>query len=458
MSETSERYEFRFPDVGEGIHEGVVVEWLVAEGQSIHEDAPLVKVETDKAVVDIPSPRSGLVAKLHAAAGATINVGDVIVTFDGADAVGGSPAGGAPAGGAPAGEPARDSAPAPRPPEPALAAGPAPQEDWPPGSPDRRPLATPHTRAMARRLGVDLKRLLGSGRAGRITDEDVERASEALTPAKGPHSAPSAAPEGPGSPVSAARVAPAASGDPQDERLPVTHLRRVIAKAMHSSLQRSATVTHVDEADVTELVALQRRLRQRFEAEAGPRLSITPFFVRALVSALRDHPKFNAFHDEARDEIVLRKSYNIGVAVDTPEGLMVPVVKAADRKSLTTLAGEIGDLAARAKTRSLSLDELRGGTCTLTNIGPVGGLFATPILNHPELAIVGTHAIKDRAVFVDGPEGSGSESSSETLARRKIMYLSVSFDHRFIDGAEAARFLADLGRRLSDPELLMAYM
>jgi pyruvate dehydrogenase E2 component (dihydrolipoamide acetyltransferase) len=403
-------FEFRFPDVGEGIHEGRVVQWLIEEGQAVTLDQPLVQVETDKAVVDLPSPVAGVVAKLHAAAGATIHVGDVLVTYGEAGATG-----------------ATESAP-----PPTIATPPA----RPAGE---RPAATPHTRALARKLGVDLTRVAGSGRAGRITDEDVEAAA-APVPAAPP--AP-VTPPSPPSPVPAsAPRRPADAG--LEERVPLTHLRKVIADAMHGSLQTAAHVTHVDEADVTDLLALRKRLNEKL-APSGTRLTLAPFFVKALVAGLKLHPKLNASFDAATNELVLKRAYHIGLAVDTPEGLIVPVVHDADRRSLEQLAVRIDDLAGRARERRLSLDELRGGTCTLTNIGPVGGLFATPIIHQPELAIVGTHAIKEKPGFV-----------GDEIRRRSYMYVSVSFDHRFIDGAEAARFLADVVARLSDPDRLIA--
>lgn len=405
-------FQFRFPDVGEGIHEGRVVEWLVAEGASVAEDQPLVRVETDKAIVDLPSPRAGTVTRRHVAEGATVHVGEALVTFDGdAD---------------------ETTTPGPASPGPAAAATP------PPRSTAARPPATPHTRALARRLGVALEQVAGTGRGGRVTDEDVTaHAASARSPGRPDEAAGAPAPSGP-SP--AARTTEAAD----EERVPLSHLRKVIAAAMRDSVQAAAHVTHVDEADVTDLLALRRRLNDKL-APGGVRLTLAPFFVKALVAGLKRHPKLNARFDAATDELVLLKRYHVGLAVDTPEGLIVPVIRDADRLSLEQLSTRIDDLATRARERRLGLDELRGGTCTLTNIGPVGGLFATPILHQPELAIVGTHAIKERPGFV-----------GDEIRRRSYLYVSVSFDHRFIDGAEAARFLSDVVARLSDPDRLVA--
>ncbi len=410
-------FVFNFPDVGEGIHEGRVVEWLVAEGETVDEDQPLLKVETDKAVVELPSPRSGTILRLHAAAEAAIFVGDPLVTIG--DSGEELPEGEAPSGDGPA-------AAAPAPP-----AGPAAPS---PAAATHRPLATPRTRALARKLGVDLQAVRGSGAGGRITDDDVQR-----TAAGGAPAVPS-----PASSVVAPRAV-SVTADGEVERLPLTHLRKVIANAMRASKQMSAHVTHVDEADVTDLVAHYRRAKPVIEERSGVRFTLLPLFIKALVATLQKYPIFNASVDEEQQEIVFKKYYNIGVAVDTPEGLIVPVIRDADRKDMVEIAGEVADKAERARSRQLNLDELKGGSCTITNIGPLGGVFATPIINQPELAIVGLHAIKERPEVVDGE-----------IAIRKMMYLSISFDHRYIDGAEAARFMSDMVRLLSEPMLLMA--
>ncbi len=405
---------FNFPDVGEGIHEGRVVEWLVAEGETVAEDQPLLKVETDKAVVELPSPNAGTVLMLHVPADSAIEVGDALVTIGEAGEA------------LPESGRKKDS--------PKLVEVPAVAEVTPvaPVSGKRRPLATPRTRALARKLGVDLEAIQGSGSGGRITDEDVQRAAESP-----------ATPVAPGSTAVPAGVAEV-TADGEVERIPVSHLRKTIAGAMRASKQISAHVTHVEEADVTDLFEHYRTVKASVEADGG-RFTLLPFFIKALVTVLNDHPIFNASVDEERGEILLKKYYNIGIAVDTPEGLIVPVIKDADRKDMVELAAEIVDLAGRARERKLRLDELRGGSCTITNIGPLGGVFATPIINQPELAIVGLHKIQDRPVVVDGE-----------IVIRKMMYMSISFDHRWIDGAEGARFMTDMVNLVSKPGLLMA--
>ena len=405
-------FVFNFPDVGEGIHEGRVVEWLVAEGDTVAEDQALVKVETDKAVVELPSPHAGTVLRLHAAADADIVVGDPLVTIGEAGE-----------------ELPEDFAPAA---EAAPAMAPTEVETPAPVAGGRRPLATPRTRALARKLGVDLQTIQGSGSGGRITDEDVERAAEGGAPAA---PAPQVAPVG----------TVAATVDGEVERVPITHLRKTIARAMRTAAHTAAHVTHVDEADVTDLLAHYRRAKPVIEERTGVRFTLLPLFIKALVATLQQHPIFNASVDEERGEIIYKKYYNIGVAVDTPEGLIVPVIRDADSKDLVELAAEVADKAERARSRQLGLDELKGGSCTITNLGPLGGIFATPIINVPELAIVGLHAIKERPEVVDGE-----------IVIRKMMYLSVSFDHRYIDGAEGARFMSDMVRLVSEPMMLIA--
>ena len=409
-------HQFNFPDVGEGIHEGRVVEWLVAEGDSVAEDQPLLKIETDKAVVELPSPNTGTVLRLHVRADEAIEVGDALVTIG------------------EAGESLPESNALREAPKTVEAPPIAVMEMEPvsPVSGRRRPLATPRTRARARKLGIDLGTIQGSGAGGRITDEDVQRAAAA-----------------PSRPVALTVVAAPAgiaetTADGEVERVPLSHLRKLIAGAMRASKQISAHVTHVEEADVTDLFEHYRMVKASVEADGG-RFTLLPFFIKALVTVLKDYPIFNASVDEEREEILLKKYYNIGIAVDTPEGLIVPVIRDADQKDMVELAAEIVDLAGRARERRLTLDELRGGSCTITNIGPLGGVFATPIINQPELAIVGLHKIQDRPVVVDGE-----------IVIRKMMYMSISFDHRWIDGAEGARFMSDLVRLVSKPGLLMA--
>jgi pyruvate/2-oxoglutarate dehydrogenase complex dihydrolipoamide acyltransferase (E2) component len=421
-------FTFLFPDVGEGIHEATVVEWLIAEGDAVAVDQPMVKVETDKAVVELPSPRAGQILKLNAAAGDLIHVGDELVVI-------GEAGEDVPESAAPAASEAAVTA------APAAAAAPVTEST----KSARRPVATPRTRALARRMGVDLTTIVGSGPHGRILDADVEQAAAGgSTPAAPAAPQMAASEKPPAAPVAAMPPATTPTADGPVERVPLTHLRKVIAGAMRTSKQISAHVTHVEEADVTDLMAIYRQLKPSIQEQAGVKFSVLPFFVKALVRTLRDFPMFNASVDEGAGELVLKRYYNIGLAVDTPEGLIVPVVKNADTKDMVTMAAEIADLAERARSRQLSLDEIRGGTCTVTNIGPLGGVFATPIINQPELAIIGLHKIQERPVVRDGE-----------IVVRHMMYLSVSFDHRWIDGADAARFMSAYVRLVSNPNELM---
>ncbi len=417
-------FVFNFPDVGEGIHEGTVVEWLVAEGDVVAEDQPLLKVETDKAVVELPSPSGGTVIKIHFSVGDLIHVGDALIVIgeagesvpdSSADTTGSLKV--SQSASAPVVEDAGQ-------PVTSVALG------------LRRPIATPKTRALARSLGVDLSQVTGTGAGGRISDQDVESASRGEVSA----AAPAAVQVEVDVPSNVTITA-----DGPVERIALTHLRKVIAGAMRSSKQISAHVTHVEEADATALMAAYRDLKPQIEAEHGIKFSVLPFFIKALVECLKDFPIFNASVDEEAGEVVLKKYYNIGIAVDTPQGLIVPVIKDADSKDMVQLAREVADLAGRARERRLGLGELRGGSCTITNIGPLGGVFATPIINQPELAILGLHKIEQRPVVREGQ-----------IVIRDMMYLSISFDHRWIDGAQGARFMTAFSRLISNPNLLMA--
>ena len=462
-------YSFPFPDVGEGIHEGQLVEWLAKKGDTVKEDQPLCRVETDKAVVEIPSPVSGTILELRGNAGDIIHVGNPLVIFEISGAAPATKGGGhdAPAAAIPAASAASPihavsthAAATP------AAAAPIPPVSLP-AAPPKRPQeipATPHTRALARQLGVDITRVTGTGRAGRVTDEDIHAA------AKAPHAAPpQQAPVAPiplheqvaaqaftaRHPVESAAAVPQAAAKPAAapvlsestkeglvERVPLTFLRRKIAEQMALSRQQLVHVTHVEEADVTELFAHYEHSKRAL-AVRDIKLTPLPYFIKATVACLKDFPIFNASYDAQKGELIYKKYYNIGMAVDTPEGLVVPVIKDADRKDIATLAKEIRDLATRARSRQLKIEEMRGGSYTITNIGPVGGVFATPIINYPELAILGLHKIEDRPAVVKGE-----------IVIRKRMYLSTSFDHQVIDGADAARFMRALAEMLADPAYL----
>lgn len=421
-------YEFRLPDIGEGVAEGEVVQWFVQEGAEIREDAPLVSVLTDKANVEIPSPKAGRVVRLHAKVGEKVKVGAPLVTIEVAgDAGPGIP----PAPAAPT-EPAAPAAPA-------ASASPAPASPPPSGS---RVLASPHVRRLAAERGIDLAQVRATGPAGRITEADLEA-----------HGGAPAAPESPAVPAPAATPpTPTATGGaaarPAEagvERIPIIGVRRVIAERMHESRQRAAHFTYVEEVDATELVRWRERTAKHIE-KRGVKLTYLPFIVKAVVSGLREFPRMNATMDDEHQELVVHRDFNIGIATAAPEGLIVPVVHNAERKSVATLAVEIQTLAERGKAGKLTRPELTGGTFTITSLGALGGVLATPILNYPEVGILGVHKISARPVV--RPDGA--------IGVAQMMNLSVSLDHRVLDGIVGAQFLAVVKGALEDPHQLFA--
>ena len=391
--------EFKFPDVGEGIAEGEIVHWLVKEGDWIEEDQDLVQVETDKAVITLHSPFTGKIEKLYGKEGEVIKVGALLTTVqDGGEAA------------------------------------PAPQSEKTDSGTVvgslgeekeieivRSVLATPAVRALAKQMKLDLAEVKGTGPGGRITKEDVERAAEKIA-------------EPPGA---------AADTYGPVEKVSLRGLRRTVAKRMAEASKRVAAVTLWEDADITELEQLRAEEKKRAEAK-GVKLTYLPFLIKASLAALKAHPYFNATLDEDAEEIVLKKYYNIGIAVDTSDGLMVFVIKEADRKSLLDLAIEGAALAEKARDRKIDLAELRGSTFTITNYGVVGVSYGTPIINHPEVAILGMGRIADRPVALNGQ-----------IVVRKIMPLSLAFDHRVIDGVEAGRFLNVVIQHLEHPDLML---
>jgi 2-oxoglutarate dehydrogenase complex dihydrolipoamide succinyltransferase (E2) component len=427
-------FEFRLPDIGEGIHEGEIVKWLVKEGDIVREDQPMVEVMTDKATVEIPAPRAGKILKLNAKEGETVKVGSVLVIIEEL--------------GEAKPEPKREvvEAPPQREPEPVAAAVSttattvaAPPPPSPTAAPAQRVLATPATRKLARELGVDIAQIRGTGPGGRVTDEDVRRFAAART-APQPPPTPSPAPTPP--PAAPAFAPGAVVTDRREERIPLRGIRKRIAEHMHQSKTTAAHFTYVDEVDMTELIQIREQMKPLAE-QKGVKLTYLPFIVKASVAALKEMPILNASIDEAKGEIVIKKYYNIGIATATDEGLIVPVIKDADRKSLLEIAMEIERLAKAAREGKIALSDLQGGTFTITSLGALGGLFATPIINYPEVAILGIHEIKKRPVVRDNQ-----------IVIRDIMYVSLSFDHRLIDGDVGARFCKKIISYLENPKLL----
>ena len=438
--------EFKLPDIGEGVVEGEIVRWLIAEGDTLSEDQPMVEVMTDKATVEIPTPRAGKVLKLMVPSGKLCAVGQVMIVID-TDGTGSKPH-----------APQQPSAPAVTRAAAAQApvAGPV-QTVSAAEAAGRKVLATPATRQLARNLGLDLRTLVGSGPGGRITRDDVRRASGDKTAPRAavpqaaqaalaaPAATPAGAPAAPQATPSLSRPAAPPVTVPvsaEDERLPFRGLRKKIAENMLRSKLSAAHFTYVEECDVTELVALRKRAQKRAQ-ERGIKLSFLPFLIKAVVSGLKKYPIVNSTLDEQREEIVLRKSYHIGVAAATESGLIVPVLRNADRMSLFQIAGELEPLTERARTGKASRDELSGSTFTISSLGKLGGVLATPIINFPEVAVLGVHKIKETPVVRDGQ-----------IVIRQIMNLSISLDHRIVDGYEGAMFLQHVVGLLEDPTLM----
>ena len=446
-------FEFRFPDVGEGIHEGEIVEWKVKEGDRVNKDQVIALIETDKAVVEVPSPRSGVVAKLNFKVGEKIKVGEVLLTIaEQGEKVS-------------AGKAIEEKKAAPErqkeTPLQKIAAKVSEKEvaqrkdeggvvgKIEAGSgvlaPSREgresakkaeavsdALALPKTRKLAEELGVDLSKLKGSGDGGRIRDEDVKAFAEHVPVA--------------GTPSNAPKVSFDAFG--RTLEIPMSATRRRIAEKMSISFSKIPHAVEMVEVDVTELDAL-RQAEKEVAENKGFKLTYLPFIVRAVVSALEKNPYLNSSYDEEKQEIVLKQYYNIGIAVDTPHGLMVPVVKRVNEKSILKIAEETNKLAILARSREIKLEDLQGGTFTITNYGSIGGTFGVPIINHPEVAILGIGRIQEKPVV------TGQGMMGHKIEIRKMLPLSLSFDHRVVDGAQAAQFIADLTKLLEDPKLFM---
>jgi len=407
-------YEFRLPDVGEGIAEAEIVRWLVQPGERVGLDDPLVEIETDKAVVEVPAPVAGVVVSQGGSAGDTLHVGDLLAVLETESASADTRLSNGP--------PARSHEPAARATEPLP---PSPDGRTSGVARERRPLATPAVRKLARELGVDLAAVNGSGPGGRISAGDVQaaagnRPAVAAVVSTGRPS-PVTPREGGGHDVSMPAPTPAMIGD--DERIPLRGLRKRIAESMALSWRTIPHITGMDEIDASELIALRERLRPGLEQQ-GVHLSYLPIIVKAAVAALRLHPAVNASLDDAAGEIVVHHTYNIGIATATPEGLIVPVLHDAEKKSLRDLAVEIHALSEQARDRTIALTAIQGGTFTLTNFGSLGGWLGTPIIRPGEAAILGIGRIQDRPWVVDG-----------RIEVRPVLALSFAADHRLIDGA-----------------------
>ena len=400
-------YEFRLPDTGEGVAEGEVVKWLVKEGTEVKENQPLVEIMTDKVNVEIPSPKAGTILKLMAREGEVVKVGQVLIVIKEKSEIASTP-------------PQTISPPEPnRSPTGKVVSASALES-----SQLREILATPATRKLARDLGVDLTLVHPTGPGGRITDEDVRSKMK-------------------GAQVTTVSSAMKSTAIGPEERISLRGLRRKIAERMMKSQSISAQVTHVEEIDMTELVQLREKTKAATE-KRGIKLTYIPFIIKALVPALKQFPYLNATLDDEKQEIVLKKYYNIGIATATEQGLLVPVVRNADHKTIIQLAEEVARLSEKARAGQLTLDEVQGGTFTITNIGGVGGLFATPILNWPEVGILGVYKITKRPIVRENQ-----------VIIRDMTNLSISFDHRVLDGEMAANFMNLVKQHLEDPKMLL---
>ncbi|SDN54773.1 2-oxoglutarate dehydrogenase E2 component [Actinomyces ruminicola] len=446
----------KMPALGESVTEGTVSSWLKSVGDTVEVGEPLLEVATDKVDTEVPSPVAGTLLEIRVAADETVEVGAVL-------AIVGDPAEAAEAAGAPAAPAPQESAPAPAPTAPAPAA-PAPEPAAPVSEPAAAPpsaaYVTPIVRKLARERGVDLATVTGTGIGGRIRKQDVEAAAaqaEAARSAAAPAApqaeaaaatapvAEAAAEPVPSAPATAgdARPAPTADGSELRGRTEkMSRLRRLISERMMASLQTSAQLTTVVEVDITRVAALRARAKNEFLARNGTKLTYLPFFVAAATEALKAHPKLNATIGDG--QVTYHDVEHIGIAVDTPRGLYVPVVKHAGDLNIPGLAKRINDLAARTRDNRVDPGELSGATFTITNTGSGGALFDTPIINQPEVAILGLGAITRQPRVVKDADGN------EVIAVRSVCYLSLSYDHRLIDGADASRYLMTVKKRLEE--------
>ncbi|MDO5065425.1 MAG: 2-oxoglutarate dehydrogenase, E2 component, dihydrolipoamide succinyltransferase, partial [Actinomyces bowdenii] len=438
------------PALGESVTEGTVSSWLKAVGDTVEVDEPLLEVATDKVDTEVPSPAAGVVLEIRVAEDETVEVGTVLAIIGDPSEASGSPE--------PA-QPAPEAAPEPQAPAAPEAAAPAPaapaEAATAPAAPAPAPSAaaqtayvTPIVRKLARDKGVDLSTITGTGVGGRIRKQDVEAAAKAAQEAREAEQAAQATAAAPASQGAAAPTSAPASAKPAVDTVlrgkteKMSRLRQVISERMVDSLQTSAQLTTVVEVDVTRVAALRARAKNDFLARNGTKLTFLPFFVAAATEALKAHPKINASIDGK--QVTYHDVEHVGIAVDTPRGLLVPVVKNAGDLNIPGLAKRINDLAARTRDNKVNPDELSGSTFTITNTGSGGALFDTPIINQPEVAILGLGAITKQPRIIKDADGG------EVIAIRSVCYLALSYDHRLVDGADAARYLMTVKKRLEE--------
>ncbi len=428
--------DVKLPELGEGVTEGELVKWLVKSGDSVKADQPIAEVLTDKATVEVPSPVAGTVKDLKFKAGDVVKVGSTMITLTGA----GSAKPSTSEKTAPAG--AQREVPASAHANFAAAstgngAGASVASGIFPPVADSKILATPATRRLAREMNVDINSLSGSGLAGRVTREDVMSA-------KGGAGAPAPSAKALSAPgMSIPRPSYQGPAGAAEERVPLIGIRKKIAENMQKSKHIIPHFTIMDEAKVDEMVTLRESLKE-FAEKQGTKITYLPIIMKAMIATIREFPMFNASIDDAAGELVYKKYFNLGFAADTPNGLVVPVIKNADQKNILEISKEILDLSKRARDGKLKPDEMKGATITITNIGSIGGTYATPVINHPEVAILGMYKIDEKPVIKNGQ-----------LAAIKVMNFTVTADHRLIDGAVAARFLKAFIERIENPGKLL---
>ncbi|MFC7392399.1 dihydrolipoamide acetyltransferase family protein [Scopulibacillus cellulosilyticus] len=419
-------YSFKLPDIGEGIHEGEIVKWFVKPGDEVKEDDVLAEVQNDKSVVEIPSPVDGKVLEIKADEGTVAVVGDVIVTLDAEGHEGDDAEESA----------AEDTKEEQQETEAKADNKEEKQEAASAKNNDSRVIAMPSVRKYAREKGINISEVHGSGNNGRILKEDVDQF------VSGGGQAAEKADEKPAE-TAAQKAAPVPAQAGLETREKIRGIRKAISNAMVHSKHTAPHVTLMDEVDVSKTVAHRKEFKAE-AAEQGIKLTYLPYVVKALVSALKEFPALNATIDDENEEIVYKHYYNIGIATDTDAGLVVPVIKDADRKSMYQMATEISEYATKARDGKLAAEDMKGGSCTITNIGSAGGQWFTPVINHPEVAILGIGRIAEKAIVRDGE-----------VVVAPVLALSLSFDHRLIDGATAQNALNKIKRLLNDPQRLI---
>jgi len=428
--------DVKLPDIGEGVTEGELIKWLVKEGDKVSADQPIAEVMTDKATVEVPTPHAGVVKQFKYKEGDMIPIETVMLTLE--ESAGGEKKA-APVAAAPAPKPAATAPSAPvAPSAPAPVAMSAGMEVYPPAS-EIHVLATPATRRLAREMNIDINHLSGTGLAGRVTREDVLNLKRS-------GGAGAAGEPGLAAKASIPRPSFKGVGGASEERVAIRGIRKKIAENMQLSKHVIPHFTLMEEARADELMKLRTQAKAAGE-KYGVKVTYLPFVMKALMATCREFPMFNASIDDQAQEIVYKKYFNIGFAADTPNGLMVPVVKDADQKTLLEVSREINELGEKARHGKLALEEMKGATITITNIGSIGGLYATPIINHPEVAIFGMYKIMERPVFV-----------GDTVKKAHFMNFTITCDHRLIDGAVAANFMKAFVTRIENPSHLMLDM